>query len=195
MIPSLNHAVLTEALYALKEGDFRHCKTLGFTFDEMNSLNQLTLDQLFIISRASDQFISVTIHHDAFQQILALSRQEIQRQQQMNRAIRLGASITLLSQYFGLTSNEICFRRRLLGIVVPMGRPPVPDKETDAEIWRRWQKHRVENLLSFEALEVMMQITEALSALVGSLSLNVVWSRISLCEKEISTRRRSTHAG
>ncbi|CAM7472105.1 MULTISPECIES: DUF2857 domain-containing protein [Klebsiella] len=195
MIPSLNHAVLTEALYALKEGDFRHCKTLGFTFDEMNSLNQLTLDQLFIISRASDQFISVTIHHDAFQQILALSRQEIQRQQQMNRAIRLGASITLLSQYFGLTSNEICFRRRLLGIVVPMGRPPVPDEETDAEIWRRWQKHRVENLLSFEALEVMMQITEALSALVGSLSLNVVWSRISLCEKEISTRRRSTHAG
>ncbi|MCC3239063.1 DUF2857 domain-containing protein [Enterobacter cloacae complex sp. 2021EL-01169] len=195
MIPSLNHAVLTEALYALKEGDFRHCKTLGFTFDEMNSLNQLTLDQLFIISRASDQFISVTIHHDAFQQILALSRQEIQRQQQMNRAIRLGASITLLSQYFGLTSNEICFRRRLLGIVVPMGRPPVPDEETDAEIWRRWQKHRVENLLSFEALEVMMQITEALSALVGSLSLNVVWSRISLCEKEISARRRSTHAG
>lgn len=195
MIPSLNHAVLTEALYALKEGDFRHCKTLGFTFDEMNSLNQLTLDQLFIISRASEQFISVTIHHDAFQQILALSRQEIQRQQQMNRAIRLGASITLLSQYFGLTSNEICFRRRLLGIVVPMGRPPVPNEETDAEIWRRWQKHRVENLQSFEALEVMMQITEALSSLVEGPSLNVVWSRISLCEKEISTRRMSTHAG
>ncbi|MCA6976335.1 DUF2857 domain-containing protein [Pectobacterium carotovorum] len=194
MIPSLNHAVLTEVLYALKEGNFRHCETLGFTFDEMNSLNQLTLDQLFIISRTSDQFMRVTVHHDAFQQILARSRQEIQRQQQMSRAIRLGASITLLSQYYGLTSNEICLRRRLLGIVVPMGRPPVPDEETDAEIWRRWQNHRVENLQSFEALEVMMQITEALSSLVESPSLNVVWSRISLCEKEKSTRR-STHAG
>ncbi|QJT81388.1 DUF2857 domain-containing protein [Kosakonia sp. MUSA4] len=194
MIPSLNHAVLTEVLYALKEGNFRHCETLGFTFDEMNSLNQLTLDQLFIISRTSDQFMRVTVHHDAFQQILARSRQEIQRQQQMSRAIRLGASITLLSQYYGLTSNEICLRRRLLGIVVPMGRPPVPDEETDAEIWRRWQNHRVENLQSFEALEVMMQITEALSSLVESPSLNVVWSRISLCEKEKSTKR-STHAG
>ncbi|EFJ2751589.1 DUF2857 domain-containing protein [Escherichia coli] len=194
MFPSLNHALLTEALYALKEGNFRHCETLGFTFDEMNSLNQLTLDQLFIISRTSDQFMRVTVHHDAFQQILARSRQEIQRQQQMSRAIRLGASITLLSQFYGLTSNEICLRRRLLGIVVPMGRPPVPDEETDAEIWRRWQNHRVENLLSFEALEVMMQITEALSSLVESPSLNVVWSRISLCEKEKSTRR-STHAG
>ncbi|HHK9532458.1 TPA: DUF2857 domain-containing protein [Escherichia coli] len=194
MFPSLNHALLTEALYALKEGNFRHCETLGFTFDEMNSLNQLTLDQLFIISRTSDQFMRVTVHHDAFQQILARSRQEIQRQQQMSRAIRLGASITLLSQFYGLTSNEICLRRRLLGIVVPMGRPPVPDEETDAEIWRRWQNHRVENLLSFEALEVMMQITEALSSLVESPSLNVVWSCISLCEKEKSTRR-STHAG
>lgn len=194
MFPSLNHALLTEALYALKEGNFRHCETLGFTFDEMNSLDQLTLDQLFIISRTSDQFMRVTVHHDAFQQILARSRQEIQRQQQMSRAIRLGASITLLSQFYGLTSNEICLRRRLLGIVVPMGRPPVPDEETDAEIWRRWQNHRVENLLSFEALEVMMQITEALSSLVESPSLNVVWSRISLCEKEKSTRR-STHAG
>ncbi|WP_017346459.1 DUF2857 domain-containing protein [Pantoea sp. A4] len=194
MFPSLNHALLTEALYALKEGNFRHCETLGFTFDEMNSLNQLTLDQLFIISRTSDQFMRVTVHHDAFQRILARSRQEIQRQQQMSRAIRLGASITLLSQFYGLTSNEICLRRRLLGIVVPMGRPPVPDEETDAEIWRRWQNHRVENLLSFEALEVMMQITEALSSLVESPSLNVVWSRISLCEKEKSTRR-STHAG
>lgn len=28
MFPSLNHAVLTEALYALKEGNFRHCETL-----------------------------------------------------------------------------------------------------------------------------------------------------------------------
>ena len=121
MFPSLNHALLTEALYALKEGNFRHCETLGFTFDEMNSLNQLTLDQLFIISRTSDQFMRVTVHHDAFQQILARSRQEIQRQQQMSRAIRLGASITLLSQFYGLTSNEICLRRRLLGMLkVPL---------------------------------------------------------------------------
>lgn len=194
MIPSLNYAVLTDALYALKDGNIRHCEALGFTFDEMNALNQLTLDELFIISRTSVQFMVVTVHHDAFQQILALSRQEIHRQQQMRRAIRLGASIALLSQYFGLTSNEICLRRRLLGITAPQGRPPIPDDETDAEIWRRWQKNRVENLQSFDALEVMMQITEALSSLVAPPSLTVVWSRISLCEKEVSARR-STHAG
>jgi hypothetical protein len=37
MIPSLNYAVLTNALQALNEGNIRHCEDLGFTFDEMNA--------------------------------------------------------------------------------------------------------------------------------------------------------------
>ena len=53
-IPSLNYAVLTDALHALKDGNIRYCESLGFTFDEMNALNQLSLDELFIISRESD---------------------------------------------------------------------------------------------------------------------------------------------
>jgi hypothetical protein len=130
MIPSLNYTVLTEALHALKEGNFRYCESLGFTFDEMNALNQLSLDELFIVSRASMQFMAVTVHHDALSQILVISRQEVHRQQQINRAISLGGSIALLNHYFGLTSNEVCIRRRLLGICVPHGRTPIPDEDT-----------------------------------------------------------------
>lgn len=194
MIPSLNYAVLTDALHALKEGDIRHCEALGFTFDEMNALNQLSLDELFILSRASAQFMAVSVRHDALRQLLALSRQEVQRQQQVNRAIRLGGSITLLNRYFGLTSNEICMRRRLLGIAIPQGRTPIPDEQTDAEIWRQWQKRRVKNLESPEALTAMMQVTEALSAPTAGPSLTSVWNRITLCEREASDRRAS-HAG
>ncbi|WP_405078063.1 DUF2857 domain-containing protein [Pectobacterium versatile] len=127
MFPSLNYVVLTNTLVALKEGNFRYCETLGFTFDELNTLNQLSLDELFIVSRASAQFMSITVRHDALKQILALSRKETQRQQQINRAIRLGGSIALLNHFFGLTSNEVCARRQLLGITVPYGRKPIPD--------------------------------------------------------------------
>ncbi len=66
MIPSLNYAVLTDALHALKEGNIRHCEHLGFTFDEMNALNQLSLDELFIVSRSSAPFVAVSIRHDVF---------------------------------------------------------------------------------------------------------------------------------
>lgn len=193
MFPSLNYVVLTNALAALKEGNFRYCETLGFTFDELNTLNQLSLDELFIVSRASAQFMSITVRHDVLQQILTQSHQEAQRQQQINRSVRLGGSIALLNHFFGLTSNEVCARRRLLGVTIPYGRTPIPDEAIDAEIWLSWQKKRTENLDTPDALEAMMQVTEALSSSEKGLSLTAVWNRITLCEKE-ALNRRTSHA-
>ncbi|EKW1656946.1 TPA: DUF2857 domain-containing protein [Klebsiella oxytoca] len=193
MFPSLNYSVLTNVLAALKEGNFRYCKTIGFTFDELNTLNQLSLDELFIVIRASTEFMSITVHHDALQQLLTFSREEAHHQQQINRAIRLKGSIALLNHFFGLTSNEVCTRRRLLGVTIPYGRTPVPDENIDAEIWLLWQKNRHENLDTFEALEAMMQITESLSSREKGLSLTAVWNRITLCQKE-TLKRRTSHA-
>ncbi|MDV1566674.1 DUF2857 domain-containing protein [Raoultella planticola] len=193
IIPSLNYAVLTDALHALKDGNIRYCESLGFTFDEMNALNQLSLDELFIISRESAQFLAVTVHHDALHLLLARSREEVLQQQRINHAIRLGGSIALLNKYFGLTSNEVCLRRRLLGVRVPYGRTPEPDEETDAAIWRQWQQCRVANLESADALAAMMQVTQTLLPKVEGLSLTIVWKRIALCEQEASDRR-AAHA-
>ena len=193
MFPSLNYSVLTNALAALKEGNFRYCETLGFTFDELNALNQLSLDELFIVIRASTQFMSISVHHDALQQILTLSREEAHHQQQINRAIRLRGSIALLNHFFGLTSNEVCTRRRLLSVTIPYGRTPVPDETIDAEIWLSWQKNRHDNLDTSEALEAMMQVTESLSSREKGPSLTTVWNRITLCEKE-ALNRRTSHA-
>lgn len=190
----LNYAVLTEALHALKEGNFHYCESLGFTFDEMTDLNQLSLDELFIVSRSSTPFVAISVHHDALRHQMVLARQEVRLQQLINRAIRLGGSIALLNQYFGLTSNETCLRRRLLGVSVPYGRTPEPDEETDAEIWRQWQQCRADNLESFDALTAMMQVTEKLLPDAEGLSLTTVWKRITLCEQEAANRRAS-HAG
>ena len=194
MIPSLNYAVLTDALKALKEGNIRHCEALGFTFDEMNALNQLSLDELFIISRNAAPFVAISVRHDVLHHLMALARQEVRHQQLINRAIRLGGSIALLNQYFGLTSNEVCLRRRLLGVCVPYGRTPEPDEETDAAIWQQWQQSRVANLESLDALAAMVQVTENLLPNVGGLPLTTVWKRIALCEQEAASRR-ARHAG
>lgn len=195
MVPSLNYDVLTDVLHALKEGNIRYCESLGFTFDEMNALNQLSLDELFAVSRAAPPFVSVSVRHDVLHHIMAQARQEYRQRQQINRAIRLGGSIALLNHYFGLTSNDVCLRRRLLGVSVPYGRTPEPDEETDAEIWRQWQKCRVENLESPDALMAMMQVTEVLLPKFQGLSLTMVWRRIALCEQEVVANRRAPHAG
>lgn len=195
MIPLINYTILTDALHALKEGNIRHCESLGFTFDEMNALNQLSLDELFTVSRAAAPFVSVSVRHDVLHHLLAQARQEYHHQQEINRAIRLGGSISLLNHYFGLTSNEVCLRRRLLGVSVPYGRTPEPDEETDAAIWLQWQKCRVENLESPNALIAMMQVTEVLLPRFQGLSLTMVWRRITLCQKRVAADRRTSHAG
>lgn len=195
MIPLINYTILTDALHALKVGDIRHCESLGFTFDEMNTLNQLSLDELFTVSRASAPFVSVSVRHDVLYHLLAQARQECQRQQQINRAIRLGGSIALLNHYFGLTSNDVCLRRRLLGVSVPYGRTPEPDEETDSAIWLQWQQCRIDNLESPDALIAMMQLTEALHPESKGLSLTTVWKRIAQCEQDAATDRRGPHAG
>lgn len=186
MIPSLNYAVLTDALHALKEGNIRHCESLGFTYNELEAINALSVDELFILSRASAQFLNVTIHHEVLRQLLAQTRQEIQLQQRINRAIALGGAIELLGDFFGLSSGEISARRRFIGISISQGRTRIPDEETDARIWRQWQQRRPDNLLSMNALDAMMDITESLSGEAEGepLSLTVVWNRITLCEKE-----------
>ncbi|EPK6573464.1 DUF2857 domain-containing protein [Klebsiella quasipneumoniae] len=195
MIPSINYAIMTDALHALKQGNIRYCESLGFTFDEMNALNQLSLDELFAVSRAAAPFILVTVRHDVLHHLLAQAHQEYRQQQQIKLAIRLGGSIALLNHYFGLTSNDVCLRRRLLGVSVPYGRTPEPDEETDTEIWRQWQQCQVDNLESPDALAAMMQVTEALLPKTKGLTLTTVWKRIALCEQEVIASRRAPHAG
>ncbi|MBW5932387.1 hypothetical protein CFM96_27835 [Klebsiella michiganensis] len=148
MIPSLNYAVLTDALHALKEGNIRHCESLGFTYNELEAINNLSVDELFILSRSSAQFLNVTIHHEVLRQLLAQTRQEIQLQQRINRAIALGGSIELLGDFFGLSSGEISARRRFIGISISQGRTRIPDEDMDARIWRYWKPRRPDNLLS-----------------------------------------------
>lgn len=188
MIPSLNYAVLTDALHALKEGNIRHCESLGFMYNELEAINELSMDELFILSRASASFLHVTIQHEVLRQLLAQTRQEVELQQRSNRAIALGGSIELLSQFFGLSSSEISARRRFIGITISQGRTRIPDEETNARIWREWQQRRPTNLLSMSALDAMMDITEALSEAGmpedALLSLTVVWNRIMQSEKE-----------
>ncbi|EKT1334743.1 DUF2857 family protein, partial [Salmonella enterica] len=74
---------------------------------------------------------------------------------------------------------------RFIGISVSQGRTRIPDEESDARIWKKWQQCRPDNLLSMDALDAMMNITESFSDTDDApVSLTVVWNRIMQCEKE-----------
>ena len=180
-IPSLNYAVLIQALTALKQGNIRQCEALGFTYDELNTIAHLSLEELFLLCRETAKFLIVSVDHEALKLLLKTVHQESLQQLRIYRSVALGGSIELLGQFFGLSSSEVCARRRFVGVNVAQGRNRMPDEETDALIWSMWQQRRPASLLSMEALDVMMDITEELSA-------DRVWSRI--VETEASMKEK-----
>lgn len=188
MLTSINYMTLIFVLQAVREGNIKYCNTLGLTLNEIRELNKLSLDELFFISKTSLMFIDITVNHERLKNLLIRSRQELQHQQQINRAVRLGASHEILYKYFGLNTADVAARRRLLGITIPNGRTVIPDENTDAKIWLLWKKKHQDNTESLQALDVMMQITEELYNEGYTFSLTVIRNRIVLFEKNAQKR-------
>ncbi|MFG6656248.1 DUF2857 domain-containing protein [Scandinavium sp. M-37] len=188
MSQSLNYAILNDALNALKEGNLRRCEALGFTFNEIEAIRRLSVDELTVLSDTTTGFVDVSVQHDVLSRMLARAGQKVLEDQRITRAVNLGGSIELLGHFFGLSSGEVSIRRRICGTQIPQGRTRIPDEETDKQIWLEWMSRRPDNLMSVDALDAMMDITETLSSMTrnGALSLTVVWNRIMACEKDIS---------
>ncbi|MBZ3656070.1 DUF2857 domain-containing protein [Salmonella enterica subsp. enterica serovar Senftenberg] len=145
MLPSLNHIILTVALQALREGNIHHCETMGFTYDEMNLLGCLSINDLITSVRHLYR-LSILLSAMMSCKITGIIPRGKQASGTTEQSCQAGGSIALMNRYFGVGSRETCARRRLLGVSVPNRRTPIPDEETDAAIWHQWQKYRVENI-------------------------------------------------
>ncbi|MBL1880985.1 DUF2857 domain-containing protein, partial [Klebsiella pneumoniae] len=98
-----NH-LLTELVMEIKSGNLRRCEALGLTDNEIRLLNSLTIEDLHYLSQSPVSIITCQIHRENLRLLLTRAK-EVHRQNQMiERCLRLGASIDLLNQYFGMTS-------------------------------------------------------------------------------------------
>ena len=92
MTPSVNQAVLTHIVQALKEGQIRYCESLGFSPQELCELTRLTADDILFLSNSAVQFITTRIDHEMLGRMLARMEQERLFQQRLEEALSLGAS-------------------------------------------------------------------------------------------------------
>lgn len=171
MTPSINQAVLTQVVQAMKEGHICYCESLGFSPQELLELSRLSADDILFLSHSPVQFMRISIDHDMLSKMLARTGQERQFQQQLEDALSLGASIEFVNHYFGLSTPEICARRRLIGLFVRQGRNLAPDEEAETRVWNAWQNVAVKKLDSPQALQAMMDIARE-----NDLSLTVIWN-------------------
>ena len=138
----LSFHVLRYALERVHEGDLSAALDLGFTIEEIRSMEGLTLKALAHLSRLSARFLRIEVDHQTYQAMLNRVSEAIESESLQDALLRAGAPRVLMSELFGWSALQCAQRRRVLAIVGTPGRPPLASEEEEARVWRLWSQHR-----------------------------------------------------
>jgi len=133
----LNQAVIAQALFDLRNGQLRRCRTMGFSEDTLEALKNPTL--LSMLANASVTWCSITVHQDVLLHLLRQAQDMEQETAVIDRMLRLEASTEMVSHFYGLTHQEVALRREMLGLEGRKGRHPALDEAQDIALWNQWQ--------------------------------------------------------
>ena len=171
----LNQAVIAQALHDLRHGQLRHCKAMGFGEQELAALKQPAM--VSILANAAVPWCTVAVNREVVQRLLAQVPDIEIEIATIDRMLQLDASTEMLSQYFGLTHQEVALRREVLGLPKRKGRHPVLDEAQETALWHLWKPALTERGISpedeTEMLRLAMDLAEA-----QALPMSVVWTAI-----------------
>ncbi len=171
----LNQAVITQVLQDLRNGQLRRCLAMGFTEQQLAALKRPELLSVLVNSQVA--WCSVKVNDAVVQRILT---QAITLQDEVSNIDRLlcaGASTEMMSQYHGLTHQEVAARRNILGLSQRKGRHPALDEAQDTELFKRWQPLRDQRKVALDDETAMLQLALDVAETM-SLPLAVVWATI-----------------
>lgn len=171
----LNQAVIQQAMQDLRNGQLARWEGTGFTPDLLEVLKHPA--NAIALAHARVPWVKCQINRDVV--LRTLNRvPDVQKEiEVIDRMLRLGASTEMLSEFHGLSHQEVARRRALLGMPERKGRWPVLTEDQDTELWQAWSKSAKEREIDLEddaaILELAMELAEG-----RSLPLAVVWSAI-----------------
>jgi len=171
----LNQAVIAQALHDLRNGQLRHCLSMGFSERELEVLKQPVLVNL--LADAKVPWCSVTVNRDVLWRLVN-QMNDIEREiATVDRMLRLGASTEMVSRFYGLTHQEVALRRDILGLPKRKGRHPVLNEAQETELWQRWKPAVAERGIALEDEQAMLALTMDLAEAL-SLPMSVIWAAI-----------------
>jgi len=131
--------VLRYATRMLAEGDESGLMVLGFTPEQIRSMESLTLKSLQRVGELSSHFLDFRIDPACFDRVMRRIKQERDDDALKDELLQAGAPIRMMHHFWGMTSRDCAERRRVLGIDAPIGRPPQPDEATLERLWHLWK--------------------------------------------------------
>lgn len=171
----LNQAVIAQALHDLRNGKLRRWRAMGCSAKLLEALKHPELVSLLANSQVS--WCSVRINQDVAHRLLD-QEQNVQKEiSTVDRMLLLGASTEMVSEFHGLSHQEVALRRQMLNLPQRKGRWRVLTEDEDAALWKRWQSRIKANGVELDDDSAMLSIAMDL-AQEQSLPLSVVWNAI-----------------
>jgi len=171
----LNQAVIAQALFDLRNGQLRRCRTMGFAEDVLEALKNPTL--LSMLTNASVSWCSISINYDVLARLLMQAQAVEQEIVAVDRMLRLEASTEMVGRFYGLTHQEVALRREMLSLTGRKGRHPVLDEQQDIELWHQWKALTDERQIDITDEVAMLSAAMDLAENMA-LPLAVVWAAI-----------------
>ena len=141
MHADLSFHILRYAVQRVHDGDLAAALDLGFTIDEIRSMELLTLTDLEHLSRLSAHFLRVHVDHDTYRAMIQRVTQEAESKETQDALLLAGAPRSLMAELYGWSALQYAHRRRLLGIASTPGRPPLPTESEEMAVWHHWRSH------------------------------------------------------
>jgi len=171
----LNQAVIAQALHDLRNGNVCRCRFVGFTPKALEALKHPEIVSMLI--NAKVPWVSVKINLDVLQRLLERGRDLDSEMKTIDRMLELGASTDMVSEFYGLTHEEIALRRDMLGLPKRKGRWPVLTEAQDVRLWEEWKSLITTRGLSLKGDGPMLHTAMDLARSLD-LPLSVVWNAI-----------------
>lgn len=159
--------ILRYGAQKLSEDDLSTLLDLGFSMEDIQAIETLTLKELNHLSRLSAHFLDIRINPQRFARVLAHIRQETAGEVLQNELLCRRAPAGMMRALFGMTPLQYANRRKRLGLSgVGVGRPAFPGEETERLIWQVWREQA--ELSDAERYLATAEATQ--------LPLSVIWS-------------------
>ena len=178
---SLVSAVLMYAMRCLVEGDLRSLKNMQFGEKEVEALRDLQMTDFSRIEALKAHCLSVSLNRQVFWPMIDLLKRERNHEDLLNTLIDKNAPYDMIHALFAMSTREYAARRRHLSPGLGLGRPQLPDREVEDELYAAWRKlvdgRDSFDLSGFDFLDLHEQTGVAIRA---------VWSLVSKWTREES---------
>jgi hypothetical protein len=171
----INQAVIAQALYDLRNGQLRRCKTMGFADEDLAALKEPAL--ISVLLNAPVPWCTVNINRSVLQRLLQQVDDVELEIVTIDRMLLLGASTEMVTNFYGLSHQEVALRRDILGLPKRKGRHPVLSEEQDTLLWQRWHPQFIERDIAVDDDMGMLLLTLDLAQEL-SLPASVIWASV-----------------